>query len=246
MNKVLKEKIKQVLILLIIVIAFGFTLSVMLKYKTEGENKLPFNLNKIMIVSSAEAENKKENPNNNKWNIDINQYNDIYIEIGKNEDYEVTSYIKSVKIENINISKPNKGTIYKYMPYSGENKLFSYEDNYKIEDSITYQGSETNDTKQLKISNQGGTILFRIVNKNVSEFVSNGDDEISYDGTLLAKTGVAYEDIKSTVSFDIVITTDRTTYRGKVNFEIPSQNIETDGVSQQVITDFSNVVFKRE
>ena len=173
MNKVLKEKIKQVLVFLIIVIAFGFTLSIMLKYKTEGETNLPFNLSKILIVSSAEAESKDQNPNNNKWNIDINQYNDIYIELGKNNDYEVTSYIKSVKIENINISKPNKGTIYKYMPYSGEGKLFSYEDNYEIVDSLTLEGSETNETKNLKISNQGGTILFRIVNKDVSEFVSN-------------------------------------------------------------------------
>ncbi len=246
MNKVLKEKIKQVLVLLIIVIAFGFTLSIMLKYKTEGETKLPYKLSKIMIVSSAEAESKNENPDNNKWNIDINQYNDIYIEFAKNYDYEVTSYIKSVKIENINISNPNKGTIYKYMPYSGENKLFSYEDNYKINDSLTFNGAEANDTKQLKISNQGGTVLFRIVNKDVSEFVSNGDDEIAYDGTLLAKTGVSDDDVKVNVSFDIVIETDRTTYRGKVSFDLPCGNISTEGVSQQVITDFSNVVFKRE
>ena len=246
MNKVLKEKIKQVLVFLIIVIAFGFTLSIMLKYKTEGETNLPFNLSKILIVSSAEAESKDQNQNNNKWNIDINQYNDIYIELGKNNDYKVTSYIKSVKIENINISKPNKGTIYKYMPYSGEGKLFSYEDNYEIVDSLTLEGSETNETKNLKISNQGGTILFRIVNKDVSEFVSNGDDEISYDGTLLAKTGVSRDDVKVNVSFDLVIETDRTTYRGKVSFELPCGDIASEGVSQQVITDFSNVVFKRE
>ena len=254
MNKVLKEKIKQVIVLLIIVIAFGITLSIMFKYKTEGESKLPFNLSKIMIVSSAEAESKDENPNNNKWNLDINQYNDIYIEISKNEDYSASAYsggsqytyIKSVKIENINISKPNKGTIYKYMPYSQENKLFSYEDNYEITDSLTFQGAETNNTKQLQISNQGGTVLFRIVNKDVYEFVSDGDDEISYDGTLLEKTGVTLDDIKVSVSFDLVIETDKTTYRGKINFILPCGNIQTEGVSQQVITDFSNVVFKRE
>lgn len=254
MNKVLKEKIKQVIVLLIIVITFGITLSIMFKYKTEGENKLPFNLSKIMIVSSAEAESKEENPNNNKWNLDINQYNDIYIEIAKNEEYSTFAYgsnsqytyIKSVKIENINISTPKKGTIYKYMPYSQENKLFSYEDNYEIKDSLTFNGAEANNTKQLQISNQGGTVLFRIVNKDVSEFVSDGDDEISYDGTLLSKTGVTLEDVKVNVSFDIVIETDKTTYRGKISFVLPCGSIETDGVSQQVITDFSNVVFKRE
>ena len=120
MNKVLKEKIKQVIVLLIIVIAFGITLSIMFKYKTEGESKLPFNLSKIMIVSSAEAESKDENPNNNKWNLDINQYNDIYIEISKNEDYSASAYsggsqytyIKSVKIENINICHIVKKTNY--------------------------------------------------------------------------------------------------------------------------------------
>lgn len=217
----------------------------MLKYKTEGETNLPYNLTKIMVISSAEANAKSENADNNKWNLDINQYNDIYIEIGKNNEYKKQSYITEVKIENIYVSKPNKGEIKKYMPNPAEEKLFVYDDNLEITDSLTYEGAEENSTKKLKIANQGGTILFRVVNKNISEFVSNDDTQLTYDGTLLKRTNVNQDDIKVQMSFDVVIKTNKTTYVGKVNIDLPCGNISEEGVSKYTKTSFDDVIFKR-
>ena len=77
MNKIIKEKIKQAFTLFIIIVAFLCVISVMLKYNNEGETKMPFNLTEMLVVSSADGEAKAENPTNNKWNLDVNQYNDI-------------------------------------------------------------------------------------------------------------------------------------------------------------------------
>lgn len=246
MNKNIKEKLKQGVILLIIVIAFGVTLTLMLKYKTEGETNMPFQLKKVFILSSAEATPKAENPENYKWNLDVNQYNDIYIEFEKNENYKKMSYIKNIKIENLKITNPVIGKIFKYMPNSTETSRFSYEDNLLIQNSLTYNGSTQNNLKNLEISNQGGTILFRIVNKGVSEYVSNEDDEIAFDASLLRKTNVNVEDLKFDVNFDIIIKTDKNTYRGNITLNLPCEDVLEKDVSKLTIEDFSNVIFKRE
>ncbi len=245
MNKIVKEKLKQGGTLLIIVIAFVCALAIMLKYENEGEKNMPFVLKEIFTVSSAEAENKAENPNNNKWNMNINQYNDVYIQFEKNEKYTKTAYIKNITIENINITNPELGTVSLYTPNSTEGKLFSYEDPYLIKNSLTYKGASIDNKKTLEVANQGGTIIFRIVNKNVSEYISNSDDEIAYDGTLLNKTNVNLEKIKFNINFDIVIQTENNQYRGNITMSLPEKDIE-QGVSKTTINDFSNIIFKRE
>ena len=50
-----------------------------LRYQVEGESNMPFKLTKISIVESVEGietESAEE-----KWNINVNQNNDIYIYI---------------------------------------------------------------------------------------------------------------------------------------------------------------------
>ena len=260
MNKIIKEKLNKVLALLIIVIAFAVTLMIMLKYKTEGETNLPFLLTKIMIVSSADSETKQENPDNYKWNMSINQYNDIYMEIKKNYEYKRDCYIKSVSGKEI-----------AYMPNSTDGKQYVYDDNFIIKDNLTYNGASANNPKNLEIANQGGNVLFRIANRNTSEYVSNEEGELAYNGTLLKKTNVNIDDIKvnvnfdvvirtnklqyrgnislempPNVNFDVVIRTNKLQYRGNVSLEMPPSDLEEKGVSNLTITDFSNVVFKRE
>lgn len=246
MNKVVKEKLNQGLVLLIIVVAFVISLTIMLKYKTEGEQNMPFTLKKILIISSAEAVSKPENPENQKWNIDINQYNDIYIEVQKNDNYKREAYIEEIKIENIQIENPIKGQISLYMPNSTDGNMFSYEDNLKINNSLTYKGANENDTKKLTIANQGGTVLFRAVNEKVGEYISNNDDELAYDGTLLEKTNVNMDEIKFKVKFDLVIKTENNKYRGSIKVDLPYGEINKEGVCRNNIENVEDIVFKRE
>ena len=55
------------------------------------------------------------------------------------------------------------------MPNPIEGKMFDYQDNLKVDGSLTYNGAVTDNMKALNVANQGGTILFRVVNKKVSE-----------------------------------------------------------------------------
>lgn len=246
MNKIIKEKIKQFITLLVIIIAFLIVIVVMFKYENEGEKNMPFFVDQVMLVSSADMTNKSENPNNSKWNVDINQYNDIYINIEKNKDNKELNYIESVCIENIKFTNPNKGTVNVYIPNDTEEKLFDYEEKFKINDKLVYKGSDNSDVKKLEISNQGGMVLFRIVNKNVSEFVSNENLELNIDGKLLEKTGINYDDVKFKVSFDLIINTKTSKYKSNINIDLPSGDIANEGVSKQTIDGKTNIVFKRE
>lgn len=246
MNKIIKEKIKQAFTLFIIIVAFLCVISVMLKYNNEGETKMPFNLTEMLVVSSADGEAKTENPTNSKWNLDVNQYNDIYLQFSKNDDYQKTSYIKNITIENIKVSNLTKGKVEAYMPNSTEGKLFKYEDNYIVNGSLTYNGGTKDNTKTLEVGNQGGMIVFRLANLGVSEYVSNDDDELSYDGKLLKKTGVNPEDIKFHVSFDVIITTDSNKYRATMELDLPCGDLENEGTSKLYDRQFDGVVFKRD
>ena len=245
MNKIIKNKINKGIVLAIIVLSFGLSLSIMLKYKTEGETNMPFTLKKIQTISSAEATTKSENPENYKWNIDINQYNDIYIELQKNPESDLISYIEQITLENSEIKSKNSENIKIYMPNSTEGKRFIYEDNFKVEGALTYKGASESNEKTLSIANQGGTILFRVLNQNISEYYSNEDEEMMYDGRLLEKSNVNLEDTKIILSFDIIIQTDKIKYKGRITLELPTGDIKKEGVTTKTIENFENIVFKR-
>lgn len=246
MKSFLGQKINWSIVILVIIAAFGVTLSKMMEYKNEGEKNMPVNLNKVLIVSTAGAESKDDD-NKSKWNLSIDQYNDIYLYFEENNGFEKNDYVESISIENINITKqPKIGSLELYMPNSTGDKNFSYEDRYKISNSLTYNGANTDDIKALQISRNGGTLLFRIANRKVGEFVSDNDEEITYDGSLLTKTGVNLEDLAGTINFDIVIKTNKTAYRGNLTLDFPNEKMKEEGVSQKTIDKELNVIFKRE
>ena len=129
---------------------------------------------------------------------------------------------------------------------SNEGNLFTYDENYKVKDSLTYTGSAINNARNLQIGNQGGNLSFRVVNSKIAEYVSDDNDEISYNGTLLKLAKINVEDIKFNISFDIVIKTINNQYRGNYSVELPIDKVETDGVSSLTKTEFNDIIFKRE
>ncbi len=246
MEKDKKEKLKLAVTLAIIIVTFGVAITIMLKYSQEGETNMPFNLSEIIVVSSAEGITKSENPQNYKWNLDIMQYNDIYLHIEKNENYNKNAYIESISLENFSFTEPQVGNTRIYMPNSTDGGLFTFDDEYLINRVLTYNGAKNSNTKTLEVSSQGGNVLFRAANTEVGEYISNDDAEIAHNGTLINKTGVSIEDLKYSISFDIVIDTNIATYRGRVNLELPVGDILTEGTSQLDEKNCSNIVFKRE
>ena len=96
------------------------------------------------------------------------------------------------------------------------------------------------------MNNTGGVIGFRVVTKNLGEYKSNEDTEIRYDGSLLNKVGSTIDEVKSNISFDIIITTtDKVSYKTTVSLDLPVGDITQDGSSNIVIDNLEDLVFKR-
>ena len=101
---------------LVIIFAILFIAGIIsLKYNVEGEGTPPFNLSKISIISNIDGTDTEDTEN--KWNLEVNQNNDIYLYIKKNENYKYTETISSVVINNFNIVKsPSVGQLKLFKP----------------------------------------------------------------------------------------------------------------------------------
>lgn len=244
-----KEKKKQTIKLCIAITVFAIIIilvaTIMIRYQVEGDKNMPFNLSKIIVVSTAEG---VETDGDKKWNFDVFQNNDLYIYIDKNENYwGEEKKIKSVKIENINITRaPSKGEVKAYMPNSVGGRIFSYDESYIVTGDLEYTGADESNSQTLEIGSNGGSLLIRFCNTGLGEYNSDEDDEIIHDGTLLNKINVTEEEINFNVSFDLVINVDNCSYRGNISLELPCGNIMEEGTCSIEKTDMGDVIFKRE
>jgi len=238
---IFKSAYATIIVLIIAVIAL-----IMLKYEVEGEKNMPFKLSNIIVISSAEGHQETENKEF-RWNAEIYQNNDIYLNIEKNKNYRETEVIKSIVIENIEIDKkPLIGELKFYRVSNEKSNLFTYKDEYEIKDNIEYIGDTETKLSDLKISNQGGTLVIRAVNITGEKYTCN-DKEFEHSGKLLNKVGLSHEEIKAKISFDLVINLKSDiAFRGKIKLELPVGDISQEGFSSIEINDVKNIVFKRE
>lgn len=236
-----KNKIIHITIMLFfMIIIFGVTGFIIFKYQVEGETNPVFDISKVLIVSTAEGQSKAESTA--RWDCSVNQNNDLYITIEKSKKKQ--DMIKSVTINNVRIiENPQIGTIEYYRP--AETGLFKCDDKYKIEGELVYTGSKSGSLNNLEISNQGGTVLLRICNKNVSEYVSNDSEQILHDGTLLKNSNVTIDQLKAKLSLDVIIETESNIkYISTIEIDIPVGNIIDEGtVTQEIEAD--KIVIKR-
>lgn len=243
--EVSRRAIHIVLIICIIVAVAIFVGVTMQRYEVEGEKNMPFELSKIMIFSTAEGFANEES--DYKWDFNIFQNNDIYISIGKNDNYKKTEIIDKIVIDNFSINeKPQKGEIVIYKPNSDSQTAFKCEEEYEVKDKLEFTGETEADVEKLQIANQGGMIIFRVANKNLHRYKSNDDKTIVHDGTLLAKANIKNEEIKFKISFDLTIELkSEKKYKGTITLELPEGNILKNGKESLEITNFDDVVFKR-
>lgn len=241
----MKEKIfKKCLFAAFLVILFTIVISIMLKYDVEGEKELPFSIDKILIISTVDGTLNEDTEN--VWNIEITQVNDLYMYIDKTiEDDEQT--IKEIKIENFVVNKnPSKGKLKVLRPTGEIANLYTHSHQDYLNDKIIYTGGVIDDLKSLEISNNGGILGFRVAVEELGNYISNEDEEITYDGKLLSNLGVTVPEISFNISFDIIITTsENISFKGTINLNMPIDTVIEEGSSSKEITDFSNVVFKR-
>ena len=229
------------IMVIIVVILFVVGLLV-LRYNVEGETNMPFNLSKIAIISTQEG--MDDGQTNTRWSFDVHQSNDIYLYIDKNDAYDKTEIIKSVRVDNFQIEAKNQDNVKLYKPdATEENVIFQYNDEDIIQ-SLEYTGDVESDLKNLKISNQGGIIAFRCSNNNVTKYQSD-EEEINH-GELLKKAGVAEEDLKVNLAFYLTITLESgKQYQAEIKTELPTGNVIEEGNTSTEITNLEDIVFKR-
>lgn len=243
--KISRKAIHLIIIICVIVIVAVSVGIIMQKYEIEGEKNMPFEISKIMIFSTAEGyanENSKY-----KWDFDVFQNNDIYINITKNKDYKKAEIIDRIILDNFSINeKPQKGEIVIYKPNSESAASYTCEEEYEVKDNLQYIAGTTTDLKNMQIANQGGMMIFRVSNKKLNTYQSNDDETITHDGTLLAKANIKSKEIKCKISFNMTIELkSEKKYKGTITLELPVGNIVEKGQESIEITNFDDVIFKR-
>ena len=235
-----KKILKSCIIAIVITIIIAGVIIYFLRYEIVGETNMPFDLSKITIISLVGGKDKEDEEN--KWNIYVEQNNDIYLYIKKNEGYKKTEIIDSILINNFNIDNEENVNIYR--PNESSIDIFnnSQEDIIK---ELVYVGEQESDLKKLKISNQGGMIGFRITNENVANYISNDAEEIKYN-ELLKICNVEEERLHRKVSFDLIIKLiGGKEYISNISLEIPIENIVEKGRTEIEMTDLESFIFKR-
>jgi hypothetical protein len=238
--------LKKCLFFAAIAIVVALVIFTMVKYGEEGEKEMPFYISKILLISTVDGE--KVDDDKNIWNINVTQVNDAYIyieESEKNVGSKVT--IQSVSLENFVINEaPSRGNIKILRPTGDMPTLYKNSSDNYLDSSILYMGDRVDDMKAGDIGNKGGTIGFRCAVADLGNFISNDTEEVIYDGRLLNNLGVTESEVKTNISFDIVIeTSQHVKFKGTLSLEMPVEGVLENGSSNVEITDFSDVVFKR-
>jgi len=250
MNEQIRKKILKISLTIVIVISILFAAGMwLLTYHEEGEINIPFKISRIVLVSSADGTSNESESNATtstgiNWDISVHQNNDIYLYIDKNKNYGKTELIENVKISNFNITKEtDKGEVKIYKPTTEESKMFNNIPEFEIQE-LTYNGDLESNIKQSKISNQGGLIVFRCANNNISRYVASGGTDINYNN-LLSMTNVSQKDLKMNISFDIEIKiVNKKTYQATVSLDLPVEDVITNGTTNLEITDLEDIAFK--
>ena len=222
-------------IIIIAVILFAAGIMI-LRYQVEGETNMPFEITKITLIEAT------------NWAFDINQNNDIYIYIEKNDNYKEEEAIRSIVIDGLNVQRDKElGTVKFYRPNAldtGTN--FSNTEENEVQ-TIEYTGGIESDIKNLVIGNQGGVIFFRYANNNVAEYTSDiATTDTITTNQLLKSANVNETDLKAKLSFDLSITTeDGKEYKANIALDVPVEGVVENGTASREIANLDDIVFKR-
>lgn len=239
-----KKLIKTCLGLTVFIFVIAIIIILVFRYSIEGERNLPFNLTSIRVISTAEGNSTEVSES--AWNVDIIQKNDFYFYFEKNPEYKKEESISKITFENFEFKRASdKGNISIYKP-SADSILYYYNDEYKINNNISYNGALSTNLPSLEIGNQGGLIGFSIALTDLGNYTKSDNSDMVYDGTLLSKLNLTMEDISMEVSFDVIIeTASNKKFKSTLYFDLPTGNIIEEGRSVLDKNNSKDVIFKR-
>ena len=217
-----------------------------IKYQVEGEKDMPYKLKEVVIKSSIDSTNINSK---NLWDLELSQTNDIYIYIESDKEKNKNEKIQRVNIENIEVKNYKRKDNIEVLLPTGNSLKNIYDNSTKDyrNENIEYIASSIDSLENHEICENGGMVALRIYNKNIGTYKSTKDKKIIYDGSLLKKANINEEDLKFTVSMDLIIETNEgIRYKTNLKYELPTDKFENSGVKTKVINEFSDIIFKRE
>jgi hypothetical protein len=240
LNKTFIKRFLFGLFIVICAIIVGF---LVISYEAEGDKNMPYKLSKILMISTVDG--RKNGDGENIWNISLSQVNDFYVYVEK-ADENTKEVISEIRFNNFEVTRPsNIGETKIYRPNGEKNALYLNATENMLYQIISFKGDMQDNLKDT-VANIGGVTSFRYAIENLGNYVSNEAGEVVYNGLLLNKVGIALDQIKSTISFDMIIkTSGNVMYKGTIKMDTPSGDIVQEGQSNIEITDFKDVVFKR-
>lgn len=202
--------------------------------------KTVFSIDKIILYSSANAiKNEVTRP---VWDLNVYQYTDIAIYINNHSDEELNSEnaIKTLYIDNIKLNGVKKGEqslYFKNAPDFGKSIYSAVEkkedaDSNKIGDKLEFSvlnDGDINYEKRQIYADCSSPITLEYVNNIVNnKIISDIENDVKYDGSILKRSGIVLSDIKSSISFRINLTNNyNQKYMANVYIEIPLEDSVT-------------------
>lgn len=171
-------------------------------------NNQIFSIDKIYLYSSADAVNNNQN---SVLDLNIYQYTDIAIYISSNSDKTDESTIKELYIDNIQFDTLESGSSNLYYKNILDFGKFNLNPENRIVDRLTYNVLPVTNTnidysKPEVYSNLSNSINLEYLNLIKSNYlISDVENPVTYNGSLLKRCGITLNSIANSVSFKIHI-----------------------------------------
>lgn len=183
--------------------------------KNNENEETIFKIDNILLYSSANALNNSETQKD-YWNLNIYQYTDMSITINNHvysDKLTSKNLVSKMYIDNVNFSvKPTLGTpgLFYKNPNSIGMPIVDDLDN-QITDRLDFTVDSINSTvdysKPSFYADCSNPLTLSYVNSNVysSLIIKNNASSVTFDGSLLQKSGTKLSNIQATVNFTIHI-----------------------------------------
>ena len=183
--------------------------------KSNEDEETIFEIDNILLYSSANALNNSETQKD-YWNLNIYQYTDMSISINNHvysDKLTSKNLVSKLYIDNVNFSvKPTLGSpgLFYKNPNSLGMPVVDDLDN-QITDRIDFTVNSVNSTvdytKPSFYTDCSNPLTLSYVNSNVysSLIIKNNASSVTFDGSLLQKSGTKLSNIQATVNFTIHI-----------------------------------------
>lgn len=192
-----------------------------------------FSINKIVFFSNSDSKNKSSSLTN--FTIqNLYTYTDIAIFIDNNSEENIPkNTLKNLKITNIEFDKkPIVGEPQLYYKSINDFAKSEFEEKNLIQNNLEFQITSQDEidlSVPVLYNNCANPITLSYINQNIKTDYTMTDTQnpITYNGTLLKRCGVLISSIEADISFNIEIeNNENQKFRTTVHFKVPYEKDE--------------------